>query len=108
MENMENGPERQKVIDEMVAIARQDSPWVWGYHPVAFTLAHGWIDNLKPNSMANNTMKYLKLDTAERQARRDEWNRPNFWPVAVVIAIMVAGSLPAIFAMRKKRGLGKK
>jgi len=108
MENMENGPARQKVIDEMIAIARQDAPWVWGYHPVAFTLAHGWIENLKPNSMANNTMKYMRLDTTERQTKRDEWNRPNFWPVAAVVVIIIIGSLPAIITMRKKRGLSKK
>ncbi|MCC6503241.1 MAG: ABC transporter substrate-binding protein [Deltaproteobacteria bacterium] len=108
MENMENGEARGKVIDEMVAIARQDAPWTWGYHPVAFTLAHAWTGNLKPNSMANNTMKYLILDAAERQARRHEWNRPIFWPVAVVVVIIAGASLPAIMAMRRKRGLGKK
>ena len=108
MENMDNGPERQKVIDEMVAIVRQDSPWTWGYHPVAFTLSHGWTGNMKPNSMANNTMKYLDIDTIQREARRHEWNRPNFWPVAAVVVIIVVASLPAIIAMRKKRGLGKR
>jgi len=108
MENMENGPARQKIIDQMVELARRDAPWVWGYHPVAFTLAHGWIENIKPNAMANNSMKYLRLGAAERQAKRDEWNRPNFWPIAAVIAVLVIGSLPAIISMRRKRGLGKK
>lgn len=108
MENMDNGPERQEVIDKMVEIVRRDSPWVWGYHPVAFTLAHGWVENIKPNAMANNSMKYYKLDAAARQAKRDVWNRPNYWPIAAVIAVLVIGSLPAIITMRRKRGLGKK
>jgi len=108
MENMDNTPARQKVIDEMVAIAREDAPWTWGYHPVSFTLAHGWTGNLKPNAMANNTMKYISLDAHERQAKRNDWNSPVFWPVAAVAVIIAAASLPAVLAMRKKRGLGKK
>ena len=108
MENMDNGPERQKVIDEMTAIARSDAPWVWGFHPVAFSLQHGWVENVKPNPMANNTMKYIKIDSSERQARRDAWNRPNVWPVIIAIAILAISSLPAIITMRRKRGLGKK
>ena len=108
MENMDNGPERQKVIDEMMALARADAPWVWGFHPVAFSLQHGWVENVKPNPMANNTMKYIKIDAARRQARRDEWNRPNVWPVVAVIAILAISSLPAIITMRRKRGLSKK
>lgn len=108
MENMENGPERQKVIDEMNGIARADAPWVWGFYPVAFSLQHGWVENVKPNPMANNSMKYIKIDSVERQAKRDEWNRPNVWPVAAVIAILVISSLPAIITMRRKRGLSKK
>lgn len=108
MENMENGPGRQSVIDQMLEVVRRDAPWTWGYHPVAFTLSHGWMENLKPNAMANNTMKYIRIDAAKRQDKRDEWNRPVVWPVAVVLAVLVIGSLPAIIAMRKKRGLGKR
>ena len=35
MRSMEDGPERQALIDEMVAILRHDSPWLWGFHPTA-------------------------------------------------------------------------
>ncbi|MBI5492906.1 MAG: ABC transporter substrate-binding protein [Deltaproteobacteria bacterium] len=103
MENMENSPARLKVIKEMTEIARKDSPWVWGYHPVAFGLFHKWVGNVKSNAMANNTMKYIKLDAKKREALRKEWNRPDLWPVAIVFAILVIGSLPAIFAVRRKR-----
>ncbi|HCY10965.1 MAG TPA: peptide ABC transporter substrate-binding protein [Deltaproteobacteria bacterium] len=108
MENMENGPERQAVIDEMTTIVRSDAPWIFGYHPVAFTLFHGWVENVKPNAMANNTMKYIKIDAEKRQYLRDEWNEPRLWPVVAVIALLVIGSLPAIITMRRKRGLSKR
>lgn len=108
MENMENGPARQEVIDGMIEILRRDAPWVWGYHPVAFSLFHGWVENVKPNAMSNNTMKYIKLDAEKRQASRDEWNRPVIWPVAALIAVIIIGSLPAIITVRRRRGLGRK
>lgn len=103
MENMENGPARQKVIDEMNGIIRRDAPWVWGYHPVAFSLFHGWVENVKPNSMSNNTMKYIRIDAEKRQAARDGWNRPVYWPVAALIALLALGSLPAIITVRRRR-----
>ena len=40
MKDMPNTPERQRLIDRMVGIARQDAPWVWGFHPVSFDLSH--------------------------------------------------------------------
>ncbi len=40
---MDDGPERQAVIDEMIAIARHDGPWVWGYFPKGFSLHHAWL-----------------------------------------------------------------
>ena len=33
MKNMDNGPERQAVIDDMLEIARHDAPWIWGFLP---------------------------------------------------------------------------
>ena len=33
MKNMDNGPQRQALIDEMVDIARRDAPWMWGFLP---------------------------------------------------------------------------
>ncbi len=103
MENMENSNARLKVIKEMIGMAQRDSPWLWGYHPVAFALYHRWIGNVKSNAMANNTMKYIKLGALEREQLREEWNRPNLWPVAIVLAILVLGSLPAIIMVRRKR-----
>ncbi|MFQ5488278.1 MAG: ABC transporter substrate-binding protein, partial [Gammaproteobacteria bacterium] len=40
MKNMDNGPQRQAIIDEMVAIVRRDAPWAWGFHPKGFSLYH--------------------------------------------------------------------
>lgn len=107
MENMENSPERQRVIMKMTEIIQKDSPWVWGYHPVAFGLYHRWNSNVKSNAMANNTMKYAKIDAAERKRLRDEWNRPVLWPIAVAAIVLVIIAVPAVISARRRRGLTK-
>ena len=102
MKNMENGPERQAVIDRMVEVLRQDAPWVWSYHPKDYGLYHTWLYNVKPNQMARNGLKFYRLDTAEREARRAQWNRPVVWPALLLLAILVLSTLPALRTWRAR------
>ena len=62
MKNMENGPARQAIIDRMMAVLREDAPWVWAYHPKDYSLYHAWLYNVKPNQMARNGLKFYRLD----------------------------------------------
>ena len=59
------------VKDDMTDILQQDAPWIWGYHRVAFGLYHSWMQNVKSNAMANNTIKYKSIDVVERNASRE-------------------------------------
>ncbi|MFL6647941.1 MAG: peptide ABC transporter substrate-binding protein, partial [Sulfurifustaceae bacterium] len=102
MKNMENGPARQAIIDEMVAIARRDAPWIWGLHPKNFLLEHVWVHNTKPNHMANNTLKYLRIEPDRRAKLREAWNRPVVWPIAVVAVLFAAGVTPAVISYRRR------
>jgi oligopeptide transport system substrate-binding protein len=81
MKNMQNGDARQKIIDDMLEILRRDSPWLWGHHPKDYVLRHSWLYNSKPNKMANNSLKYLRIDAAQRDKLRKRWNRPVLWPL---------------------------
>ena len=104
MKNISNGEERQLIIDRMVEIARRDSPWLWGYHPVAFSLHHDWYKNAKPNLMANNKLKYKRIDPLKRQAQRESWNQPVWWPVLLVIIVLIISIIPAIrYHKRRER-----
>ncbi|MHC4606258.1 MAG: ABC transporter substrate-binding protein, partial [Planctomycetota bacterium] len=38
VESMENGPERMRIIKEMIDVARTDAPWIWGLHWIDFGL----------------------------------------------------------------------
>ena len=92
----------------MVEILQQDGPWAWGYHPVAFGLYHGWVGNMKSNAMANNTMKYLRIDAKKREELRRRWNRPNLWPIAALITLIILSALPAAISIRRRRGKAKR
>ncbi len=102
MRNMENGPQRQAMIDQMVRLAREDSPWVWGFHPKDYALSHAWMKNGKPNTMGRNGLKFLRVDAELRERRREEWNRPVWWPAGLVLALLVLGSLPAWLGWRRR------
>lgn len=102
MKNMDNGPQRQAIIDAMLEIARRDAPWVWGLHPKQFTLYHGWLRNAKPNLMANNTLKYLRIDPDLRAERRSEWNRPVLWPLGLFVVALGAVLVPAMLIYRRQ------
>jgi len=104
MKNMDNVPERLAIIRQMLDIARRDAPWVWGVHPKRFTLEHAWVHNTKPNNMANNTVKYLRIDPALRTARRNVWNQPVLWPIGLFMLVLIGGTLPALIAyLRRER-----
>jgi oligopeptide transport system substrate-binding protein len=102
MKNMPNTPERQKIIDRMVEVARHDAPWIWGFHPKEFSLSHSWLMNGKPNNMARNNLKYLRVDAQKRAALRTEWNRPVVWPLLVMLLALAALAVPAWMSYRRR------
>lgn len=102
MKNMENGPERQAIIDQMLAILRHDAPWVWGLHPKEYSLYHTWMFNQKPNQMARNGLKYQRLDPNLRRERRAEWNQPVLWPLALLALVLVIAVMPAWISYRRR------
>jgi hypothetical protein len=57
--------------------------------------------NVKPNLMANNTLKYRRIDPALREARRRQWNQPVLWPIGLLLGGLVALIAPAVIAWRR-------
>ena len=102
MKSMKNTPDRKKLIDQIVELVRYDAPWLWGYHPVGFSLHHEWYKNAKPNLMANNTLKYKRIKPEIRKEKRVIWNKPIWWPVAFVFITMIIILLPAFISYRRK------
>lgn len=102
MKDMDNGPERQVVIDQMVKILREDAPWIYAFHPKSFGLRHGWVKNAKPNLMAHNLLKYRRVDPPARSAYQAKWNRAALWPVLLALAVLAALIWPAVAGYRRR------
>jgi ABC-type transport system substrate-binding protein len=102
MKNMDNNPARQHIIDEALEILRRDSPWLWGYHPKQYVLQHSWLHNIKPNIMANNKLKYWRVDTDQREQLRRKWNRPVYWPLVLGSAASLLFGLWMWRVLRKR------
>jgi hypothetical protein len=60
------------------------------------------MQNGKPNNMARNNLKYLRVDVAKREAMRREWNRPVVWPAVLVLLVLVLSAVPAFLAYKRR------
>ena len=105
MKNLPNGSERQAVINAMLKLVREDAPWVYWFYPKSYVLKQGWLHNLKPNNVANNTVKYQRIDAASRAQLREEWNHPLLWPFVIILGGLVLLLWPAMKAYRARSGL---
>jgi ABC-type transport system substrate-binding protein len=104
MESMSNTPERAEIIDRMLEILRRDCPAVWQYYPVDYTLQHTWLRNVKPHQMSYNTIRFRRIDPTARALAQTQWNPPVYWPVLLLLGLLVAGSVPAaIIVYRRDR-----
>ncbi len=102
MKALPNGPERQAIIDKMLKMVREDSPWLWGFHPKSLVLSHHWNRVSKPNEIANNTLKYAKLDPEMRAKERLAWNQPRWWPLGVMVGLLGVSFLPVVRRYRRE------
>ena len=102
MKNMDNTPERLGIVRQMNRILQHDAPWVFGLHPKSYTLSHRWLKNRKPNDVGNNTLKYQRIDPAERAAARKAWNSPVLWPLGVALLVLTLAIVPAWVGYRRR------
>ena len=102
MKNMDNTPERLGIVRQMNRILQYDAPWVFGLHPKSYTLSHRWLKNRKPNDVGNNTLKYQRIDPAERAAARKAWNSPVLWPLGVALLVLTLAIVPAWVGYRRR------
>jgi len=99
---LDDGPQKQEVIDKMVRIAQQDAPWSFGFYPYASAAVQSWIGNSKPAILIRDHGRYLRLNTAERTAKLAEWNKPVWWPLALIAALALVGVAVARSSLRRR------
>jgi ABC-type transport system substrate-binding protein len=85
---MEDGPAKQQVIDEMLAIVQHDAVWSWGYFPYASGAYQPWVYNGKPGIMTRDMARYYRIDPALRASKQAEWNKPTWWPPLLIVALL--------------------
>jgi ABC-type transport system substrate-binding protein len=95
MQTLDDGPEKQKVMDEMLAIVREDAPWAWGYWAYVGLAFQSWVHNGKPSIVIRDQIKYYRIDPQLRVAKQAEWNKPTWWPIGLlglgVLALVAVG-----------------
>lgn len=102
MKFLEDGPEKQKLIDQMIEIVQKDAVWSFGYFPTSAAAYHQWISNGKPTQIIRNHIGYLRLDPELRARKLAEWNHPVWWPIPLIAIVLVAAIVPAFFAWRRR------
>jgi len=109
IKTMQNSPQRQEKIQKMLNIVREDVPWVWGFHPKSLALSHVWFKNVLPNAMANNTLKYKRIDAKLRVQKQKEWNQPVILPLLIFFLLLILGGylLVKIYKNRQKAVVGE-
>ncbi len=103
MKTMSNSPERLAIIQKMTLLLQQDAPWVWGYHPKSLSLYHSWLHNVWPNPLANNTVKYRRIEVQERVLKQSAWNQPVIWPIIIVLFVVIGSIYPLRLAYRRRQ-----
>ena len=103
MKRLPNGEARQAIIDKMLAIVREDAPWGFGWHPERYSLNNPWVFNTKPNTMAHNTLKYLRVDTAMRTKAHRERNQPKWLPLLMGLGVMLGLAILVVKSYRSQQ-----
>ncbi|NJM67753.1 MAG: ABC transporter substrate-binding protein [Acaryochloris sp. RU_4_1] len=68
MRRMPPGPERNKVIEKMAAIFKEDAPVFFLTTPITVGMHQKWLKNMKRNMMLGSHFKFLDID-AQAKAR---------------------------------------
>jgi ABC-type transport system substrate-binding protein len=102
---LDDGPAKQKLIDEMVEILRKDAPWAFGYFPYSAGAYQQWVGDAKYGLFTNDRALYYKIDAPLRTRLQAEWNPPRYWPMALIAlaALLLAWVARRGFVARERK-----
>lgn len=102
LQYLDDGPEKQALVDKMTEQLQTDAPALFGYYPSDVAAYHAWVNSAKPSSMVRNSLQYLGINREMRVARLKEWNQPILWPLLLLVAGIVALVMGARGVLRRR------
>ena len=102
MKSLDDGPEKQKLVDAMVRIAQDDAPWTMGFFPHASAAVQRWVHNSKPAILVRDQGRYLRLDLKDRVASIQAWNHPVWWPIPLALIALLGFGVLAWRSLRRR------
>lgn len=90
MRFLDDGPEKEAIIAQMIELVRHDAPWMFGYIPNSGGVYQSWVGNAKPTQMVRDSLQYLRIDSEQRVALTRQWNKPIWWPMLLFIVAVWA------------------
>ncbi len=58
---LQDNPERDALYTRMADMVIEDCPWIFLHQPMAYTLSHPWVTNVKPHAFPYGMLKYLNI-----------------------------------------------
>ena len=74
---------------------------VWGVYPKSLVLVHSWFTNVATNAMANNTLKYKRIDPKLRLQKQKKWNQPVTAPLYLFVLGLLLMGVGLYYAYRR-------
>ena len=102
MRFLDDGPEKARVVQEMIDIVQHDMPWMFGFYPYSGGAYQAWVGNAEPTQMVRNTLQFLKIDSARRAERIAQWNTPVWWPLWLLLVLLVLAIYPAWRVLQRR------
>ena len=103
MKDLEDTPEREAKIGQMIKIMQDDLPMMYGWSDEFAGAYHQWVFNGKPSNIIPDNLSYLRIDPELRMAKIKEWNQAVWWPLAVLPLLLLALAWPAWNAWRRRQ-----
>jgi hypothetical protein len=87
----------------MVEIVQQDAPMLFGWSEEYAGAYHQWLANGKPSNIIRDQLQYLRINASMRAERAAQWNKPELWPLILILFGCILLLLPAALALRARR-----
>lgn len=97
------GPERDKLVAQLVDLYRRDAVWLYAFFPKEIYLNNSWVFNNKRHGISKATLRYTRIDPQEREQKQSLWNQPVTWPLFAAVVLLASLLLPGAIAYRRRQ-----